>query len=111
MDEKKIISYTLRYGVIISSILIISGLFIFLLKEPSVKDVYAFNTTALTLNPLNPLSISLYGLIVLISLPVLIVAEQVIIYASEKDRIYTIVSLIVLSFMLFAILLMPRLLH
>lgn len=113
MDEKKVISSTLRYGVIISSILIVSGMLIFIvLHSNSSVNIYAYNTSNIDIfNLNNPLNISLYGLIVLISLPVLIVGEQIVIYSTERDKIYILISLVVLSLMIFAIIIMPRLLH
>ncbi|BCU69364.1 DUF1634 domain-containing protein [Stygiolobus caldivivus] len=113
MDEKKVISTTLRVGVIISTILIVGGMLIFVGLHSSSKDIYSYNTSVSVslLYYKDPLTISLYGLIVLILIPVLIVAEQVAIYAYERDKVYLILSLIVLSIMLFAILVMPRILH
>ncbi|MFP3346828.1 MAG: DUF1634 domain-containing protein [Sulfolobaceae archaeon] len=114
MDERKVISSTLRYGVIISSILIVGGMLIFVvLHYNSSVNIYAYNTSNINdiFNLNNSLNISLYGLIVLISLPVLIVGEQIIIYSTERDKIYILISLVVLSLMIFAIIIMPRLLH
>lgn len=111
MDEKKVISTTLRYGVIIASALVISGLIAFIVTNPNA-NVYKFNTTNVSLtNFKDPLTITLYGVIALISIPPLIVFEQILIYASEKDKIYIGISVLVLALMMFAILILPRLLH
>ena len=111
MDEKKVISTTLKYGVLIASILVISGLIIFTASDPNA-NVYNFNTSNISLTDFkNPLTITLYGVIALISIPPIIVLEQIIIYASEKDKIYIGIGALVLSLMMFAILIMPRLLH
>ncbi|WP_369610971.1 DUF1634 domain-containing protein [Sulfurisphaera javensis] len=111
MDEKRIITTTLRYGVIIASILVIAGLIIFIISDKSPSDIYKFNTSSIPLTDyMDPLTITLYGVVVLISIPILIVFEQVLIYLFERDKIYVTISLVVLLLMLFAILIMPRLL-
>jgi len=111
LDEKKVITATLRYGVLIASILVISGLTLFIVINPNA-NVYKFNTSNISLTDFkNPLTITLYGVIVLVSIPPIIVLEQIIIYASEKDKIYIGISALVFTLMLFAILIMPRLLH
>lgn len=108
--EKYIISNTLRIGVIVASALVISGLIAFLALHPNA-DIFKLNTSELSLTDYtNPLTITLYGVIVLVSLPVLIVLEQVLIYSSERDKIYIIISMAVAIIMLFAILGLPRIL-
>lgn len=111
MDEKKLISTTLRYGVIISATLVILGLIVFSVSS-NTNNIYAYNTTKLSLTNLsNPLTITLYGIIILISLPVIIVGEQVILYSMERDKIYVGISLAVFLIMLFAILVLPKIIH
>jgi len=111
LDEKKIITATLRYGVLVASILVISGLILFIVINPNA-NVYKFNTSNVNLTDFkNPLTITLYGVIALISIPPIIVLEQIMIYASEKDKIYVGISVLVFTLMLFAILIMPKLLH
>lgn len=111
MDEKKIITATLKYGVIIASVLVISGLLFYSVSDKNT-NVYSLNSSNIHLTDFrDPLTITLYGVIALISIPVLIVLEQVIIYISEKDKIYIGISLLVFGLMLLAILVMPRLLH
>lgn len=110
MDEKKIISTTLRFGVIIASALVISGLILFIVFENNM-NIYSLNTSNINLtNFKDPSTITLYGIIALISIPFLIVLEQVIIYLVEKDKIYIVISVTVLLLMLFAVLVMPKLL-
>jgi len=109
--RKKVITATLRYGVLIASILVISGLIVFIVINPNA-NLYKFNTSNVKLTDFkNPLVITLYEVIALISIPPLIVLEQIIIYTSEKDKIYIGISALVFTFMLFAIFIMPRLLH
>ncbi|QGR17999.1 DUF1634 domain-containing protein [Sulfurisphaera ohwakuensis] len=108
LDEKKLISLTLRIGIAISSSLVILGLLLFLVTN-SNYNIYNFNTSNLNLlNYSNPLAIILYGIIALISIPLLVVSEQIIIYLLEKDKIYVIISVLVFTIMVFAILVMPK---
>ncbi|WP_257788614.1 DUF1634 domain-containing protein [Acidianus manzaensis] len=104
-------SKTLRYGVIIAAALVVFGLVYFVIQNPNA-NIYQFNTTDVSLTDYtNPLTISLYGVIVLISLPIIIVFEQVILYMIERDKIYIAISLFVFLMLVFATTLLPRLLH
>lgn len=109
--EKLIISNTLRIGVIIAAVLVVSGLIGFLVLNPNA-NIYKFNTQNLSItNYTNPLTITLYGVVVLASLPVLIVFEQVIIYSLERDKLYVAISVVVAVIMIFAIIILPRILR
>lgn len=109
MSERYIIGNTLRIGLLVAIILIVSGFIVFLVTNPNA-NLYEFNTKNISLTDFsNPLTITLYGIIVLISLPVIIVLEQVVIYSLERDKLYIIISLTVLAIMLFAIIILPKL--
>ncbi|WP_162568964.1 DUF1634 domain-containing protein [Acidianus sulfidivorans] len=111
MNEKDLISNTLRYGVIIAAALVVIGVISFVILHYNA-NIYQFSSSNINLTDYtNPLTITLYGVIVLISLPIIIVFEQFIIYLAEKDKIYIGISLFVFLMLIFATTVLPRLLH
>ncbi|AWR96747.1 DUF1634 domain-containing protein [Acidianus sulfidivorans JP7] len=111
LNEKDLISNTLRYGVIIAAALVVIGVISFVILHYNA-NIYQFSSSNINLTDYtNPLTITLYGVIVLISLPIIIVFEQFIIYLAEKDKIYIGISLFVFLMLIFATTVLPRLLH
>lgn len=110
MRLERIISLTLRVGVISSALLVTAGLVLYY-----ISGVNSFISTA-SLSGLevaklvmrgNPEGIILAGVIVLIFTPVARVFELLVDYAWSRDKIYTLLSLAVLSLMLFGIFVLP----
>ena len=114
-DIEQMIGELLRYGVIISSIIVLIGGAIYLFGHGTaampeyhvfkgesaaytsftgiVTGVLAFNTKA----------IIQLGVVALIATPVLRIAFSLIAFALEKDRLYVFITCIVLCVMLFSI--------
>lgn len=96
---EKHISIAMRIGVIVSAAVMIFG---FVLLLITYKDNFAGFTNpsiAETLGgliTLNPYSYMLLGIFLLILTPVLRVVTCIIIFAKEKDRLYTVITLLVL---------------
>ncbi|MEM3637106.1 MAG: DUF1634 domain-containing protein [Conexivisphaerales archaeon] len=110
MKLERIISLTLRIGVISSAILVVSGLVLFYAKGQSTfiptNSLSASDVPRLLLAG-NPEGVILLGVIVLILTPVVRVFELLLDYLWSRDRVYTILSLAVLCLMLFGILALP----
>jgi uncharacterized membrane protein len=111
---EKLISGLLRWGVIVASAIVCIGATIFLLREGSLKPQYAtFNgepeqfrnvwqILASTLVP-SGRGIIETGVLLLITIPLLRVLLSVISFGKEKDRVYVVITSIVLCFLLFSL--------
>ena len=116
-EEKQLdnmISILLRTGVIISSIIVLVGGIFYLVQSGSLKPVYhpfrgepenlrslhGIVRSLLTRNPRNWIQ---FGLVVLVATPVARVAFCVMTFIKEKDRTYVVLTLIVLSVLLFGL--------
>lgn len=117
LDLNDVIGYALRIGVIISVILIIIG-FILLIPNPKFSELESphsrFNTSVIKPEQVrygsfkgNGLDLILLGLMVLIATPVLRVILGVIQFTLEKNKIYTVITIIVLFNLLLAIFIIP----
>jgi uncharacterized membrane protein len=113
-DIEQLIGLQLRYGVIIASLIVLVGGVLYLLLsgrellphyEQFVGEKAGFTTGSQiwqgALN-LNPKGIIELGVIVLIATPVLRILFSLIGFIIEKDRLYTIITLIVLLVMMFS---------
>lgn len=126
MDFNDVIAYTLRIGVLISAALLILGFVLLVVSGKS--GYYSINEIASTASmvnssyfnantiitgtiTLNPVAIMFLGLVVLIATPVLRVALGLAQFIKEKDYIYSIITAIVLFNLLFAIFILPSLIH
>jgi uncharacterized membrane protein len=112
-DMQRIISRTLRTGVIISAVLVMTGGLLYLVKYgASVPDHHAFlGKPSDFLHFRGILSdafswrsrgIIQLGLLALIATPILRVALSAWIFLKERDFTYMVVSLIVLLFLLYS---------
>lgn len=96
---EKRISIAMRIGVIVSAAVMIFGFVLLLVtyqdnfagfKDPSITEALRGLVT------LNPYSYMLLGIFLLILTPVLRVVTCFIIFAKEKDKTYTVITLLVL---------------
>jgi uncharacterized membrane protein len=114
-DIEQMIGQLLRYGVIISSaIVFIGGLDYLYQHGESSVPVYAvfngesvkyttFNGILKSVITLNAKGIVQLGVVVLIATPVLRIAFSLFAFFVEKDKLYTVITFVVLSVMLFSI--------
>ncbi len=104
MDLNKLVSYSLRVGVLVSAVLSLLGLVLwgargFDILEPSatvgiVNSALAGNETG----------IIYLAVIILIATPIFRVAISSLYFASEKDQKYVTITLVVLAMLVFALL-------
>jgi len=121
MDLEDVIGYTLRIGVIISVALIAVGVALLVVRPPAphmlqqLSDPHSLINTSL-ISPaqvlsgsaeLNGIDVILLGLIVLIATPVLTLATGMVQFIRERNRIYVIITSIVLFNLFFAIFIIP----
>jgi len=117
MDLNDVIGYTLRIGVIISVILILIGLLL-IYREPNFNDLVSphsrTNTSIINPNTVpiqafhgDGLNLILLGLMVLIATPVARVLIGIIDFALKKDKLYTIITIIVFFNLMLAIFILP----
>ncbi|MDR0534369.1 MAG: DUF1634 domain-containing protein [Verrucomicrobiales bacterium] len=101
-----IISNTLRIGVWTSLILIAAGCVLNFLFRPEyssspghLQELTAPGTQNIFQNwlHLNGSGILVIGLLILIATPVLRVATSLVLFAREKDRVYTVITAVVLA--------------
>jgi uncharacterized membrane protein len=110
MNLEKIVSLTLRIGVILSSSIVLVGLFLFFVRgNPTLTSSAEFDVAGVLegIARGNPSAIILLGIIVLVVTPALRVFELLLSYALERDRLYTLLSILVLFFMAFGIVFLP----
>lgn len=109
-----VISILLRVGVVVSSLIVLCGGLLYLLRhgreipnyhifmgEPS--DLRSVRGVLETAASLSSRGIIQFGLLVLIATPVMRVAFTVFSFLLQKDRVYVGVTLIVLSVLLFSL--------
>ncbi|WP_240931327.1 DUF1634 domain-containing protein [Acidianus sulfidivorans] len=112
-----VIGYALRIGVIISVVVIIAG-FILAIPNPNFYEYESphslFNTSVIKPEQVlkgsikgNGIDLILLGLIILIATPVLRVILGILQFALEKNKIYVIITCIVLFNLLLAIFVIP----
>jgi uncharacterized membrane protein len=109
------ISRVLRYGVILSAAIIIAGTLLLVAASGSsdaqpllnVRQTPTLSGFLSGLASLQPYSMIELGAIVLIATPVSRVLISVFLFAAQKDRLYTRITLIVLALLLFSMFVTP----
>ncbi|AOL16292.1 hypothetical protein BFU36_05780 [Sulfolobus sp. A20] len=122
MDFNDIIGYALRIGVIISAIIILLGVGILFLHDSSngftISQIAAPNSIVNSslfkpnevfsgIPKLDALDFIYLGLMVLIATPVIRVLLGIVQFASERNKLYTIITAIVFFNLMFAIFILP----
>jgi len=116
-DMNVIISNLLKYGVIVSTALVLLGLAIVVARPPQafpssvaalVSSNYGRPTLSLTallsgVSTGSPLFVLQLGLLVLLATPVLRVIASVVLFAAERDRTYVAITLVVFGILLLSI--------
>jgi len=111
------ISDLLKYGVVISTTLVVAGVMLTFLRPPqsfpiSLQQLVAsdYGKPSLDVYTLfagvaaaNPSSIIQLGLILLLATPVARVAASVVLFAAERDKTYVAITLFVFVVLLFSI--------
>jgi uncharacterized membrane protein len=113
-----VISNLLKYGVILSTTLVVLGLVLIAIKTPptfptNVGQLVSSNygKPTLDLGTLlsgaasgSPLFVLQLGLLILLATPVVRVITSIILFAAERDGKYVLITLIVFGILLFSIL-------
>lgn len=113
-DMELLLSKLLRYGVLVASAIVVAGCIVFLVKygntapeygkftgEPEqFKNVFDIVSSTLSMSGRGLIE---FGLLVLISIPVLRVGFSVVSFAIEKDKTYVYITLVVLVLLLFSL--------
>lgn len=114
-DIEKIIGLLLRYGVIVSSVFVLTGGIIYLLHagKASLPPYHTFIGEKMGLTTIasifqgiaamNPKAIIQLGVVLLIATPVLRVFFSLLGFLFEKDRLYSLLTLVVLTVMMISI--------
>ncbi len=116
-DLTGVVSGVLKYGVIISTVLLLTGLALLIVDKPvglpnSLQQLVSSNYGRPTLNIGQllsgvaqgmPVYVIQLGLVVLLATPVVRVLASVIVFAAERDRTYVAITLIVLGILLLSI--------
>lgn len=104
------ISHVLRGGVIVSAAIILLGVVVFYLQmaitgHAALTYPHSVPDVALGIGRGEPLAIVTLGLLILLLTPILRVAISIIIFALERDWLYTTITLVVLLILLVSLLL------
>lgn len=104
------ISHVLRGGVIVSAAIILLGVVVFYLQmaitgHAMLTYPHSVPDVALGIGRGEPLAIVTLGLLILLLTPILRVAISIIIFALERDWLYTTITLVVLLILLVSLLL------
>jgi len=104
------ISQVLRGGVVISAAIILLGVVWFYLQmaitgHATLTYPHSLVEVAQQLAEGDPLSLVALGLLILLLTPILRVAISIVIFALERDWLYTVITLIVLLILLVSLLL------
>lgn len=98
------IGWILQTGVLTSSIIIFSGILLALLRRTdlsfSLQTPYTFAHMWGGLLILQPQAIMMLGLLILIATPVVRVAFSIVAFSIEHDRLYAVISAIVLGILI-----------
>ena len=118
VDFTAIIGNVLRYGVTISSFLIVLGVILILVGDKSsnfpavlsqlIKVDYGrptlnFTTLLTGITSMNPVFVIQLGLLILLATPIVRVAASILLFAAEKDMIYVALTIFVLAVLLFSV--------
>jgi uncharacterized membrane protein len=121
-DMNDIISDLLRYGVIVSTVIVVIGVVLTLTHPPpsfpgSIQQLVSENYGKPTLDLQQlisgltsgaPGSVLQLGLIVLLATPVARVAASVVLFAAEHDKIYVAITLFVLIVLICSLFIIGR---
>jgi uncharacterized membrane protein len=116
-DLNDTIGKILRYGVVLSSLVVAAGLVLMVLAPPpgapaSLQGTITADFGGPTLNPSallagiaagNPVSVLQLGTLILLATPIARVAASVFLFLRERDMLYFGITLLVLAMLLFAI--------
>jgi len=112
-----IISLVLKYGVLTSAVILVSGLSLFVAEKPaglpaSISQLISTNYGRPTLDlgkvfsgAVNgqPIFVIQLGLLVLLATPIARVLASVLIFAVERDKVYVAITLVVLAILLLSL--------
>ena len=122
--KEVVISFVLRWGVLTSAAIIFFGVVLMLVKHDSLstgwdlKDLLFYesgmpphrffpldisNILSLVV-ALEPFAVINLGLLFLIAIPTLVVATSIFLFVLEKDKVYVIITTIVLTILLISLL-------
>lgn len=104
------ISHVLRGGVVLSAAIILLGVVLFYLQMAITGHAiltypHSVIEVAQGLAHGEPLAVVALGLLILLLTPILRVAISIIIFALERDWLYTVITLVVLAILLVSLLL------
>jgi uncharacterized membrane protein len=115
-DERveQIISVLLRTGVILSAAVVLAGGICFLVRHGNESADYrsfhgtpeAYQTISgviRAIGPSNCRAVIQFGLLLLIATPIVRVSFSLVAFVLERDRVYTVVTLIVLAILLYSL--------
>jgi uncharacterized membrane protein len=111
MDLNRIVSFTLRLGVLASAVLGAFGLLIWGITGFSENlDTAYSNFIAIILSAIqgNTVGLVYLAVIILLATPVARIVLSSVYFIRIRDRQYTTITLVVLAMILFAIFLLPR---
>jgi Predicted membrane protein len=125
IDMELIIGQTLRFGVIISILLIVVGVVILFIQGQSngisldklsminsTVNSSSINVNQMLLNfSFNGLNFIILGLLTLIATPIARIILGIASFAMEKDKLYVIITVIVLFNLIFSIFILPAIIH
>ncbi len=113
-----LVSAVLLGGVSLSALVLAAGLVLFLWRGPAeLGPTSAAQSAGLPLSPYpttipgiwagltaaDPLAVIQLGVLLLISTPVLRVATSVLLYVGQGDRLFSVITLVVLAILLFGL--------
>ena len=111
MDLNRIVSMTLRIGVLVSSILAGFGLIIWgIIGFPQNLNATYSNFAAIIFSASegNMVGLIYLAVIILVATPIARIILSIFYFVRRKDKQYTTITLAVLAMMLFTIFLLPR---
>lgn len=112
---ERVISQLLRFGVLSSFILILAGMALFFfdhpeyfsspsellpLTRPGAVFPHSLSDVARDMKNLNGQAVVSIGLLLLIATPILRVAVSVLIFIRQRDRVFSVITLLVLAVLL-----------
>jgi uncharacterized membrane protein len=105
-----IISHVLRGGVVVSAAIILLGMVLFYLQmaitgHATLAFPHTFTGIMQRLALGEPLAVVSLGLLILLLTPILRVAISIVIFALERDWLYTVITILVLAILLISLLL------
>ena len=106
MDINRLISLTLRVGVLASAVLSLTGLAIWVMTGISSLETAAGSqvvSVIFSAFPQNPTGLIYLAVAVLIATPIFRVGLTTVYFAHAKDGTYVLISLVVLSMLFFAL--------